>query len=127
MPDEFRGTPVLDDKGNSLYVGGVDFGNDVAQSIHRSAALSSFHSDVEEGEGTDDSIEPVNNSEKLDERDEHDGVDLPCEAWLVERGKYVLVYFCCCSCLGLVIIGHQWQQERWKVLLQLRQFGINDE
>ncbi|KAL3652612.1 hypothetical protein CASFOL_002293 [Castilleja foliolosa] len=134
MSDEIPGIPIFDDKGNSLSVSGVGFGNEVAQNIYSSATFSSFHSDAEEGEGTDDSTEPVDSAvdlglhdiEKLDKGDEHDGVDLPSEAWwkrqavsLYEHAKEANTFwsiFVAGAVLGLVIIGHQWQQERWKVL-----------
>ncbi|KAL3635363.1 hypothetical protein CASFOL_019910 [Castilleja foliolosa] len=144
MSDEFPGIPIFDDKGNLLSVSGVDFGNDLAQSIYSSAEFSSFRNDAEEGEGSDGPIEPVDSAvdsglhdfKKLDEGDKHDWDDLPCEAWwkrqavsLYKHAKEANTFwsiFVAAAVMGLVIIGHQWQQERWKVL-HLRQFGINDE
>ncbi|GFP79616.1 hypothetical protein PHJA_000105100 [Phtheirospermum japonicum] len=137
ISNEFPGIPIFDDKGN--------FGNDVAQSIYTSAEFDLFRNDAGEGEGTDDSTGPTLDSaddsglqdfEKLDEGDEHDVVDLPCEAWWKRRAVSLYAHakeantfwsiFVAAAVMGLVIIGHQWQQERWKVL-HLRQFGIKDE
>ncbi|KAI3457383.1 hypothetical protein Pfo_014046 [Paulownia fortunei] len=157
MSDEFPGIQVFDDKGNTLSDSGADFAKDVAfdkvQSIYSTAEFSSFHSEttigksnnIEEGEGTDDSIEPLDSAldsglpdfQKPVEGDKYDGADLPCEAWWRRRAFSLYAHakeantfwsiFIAAAVMGLVIIGHQWQQERWKVLHLKWQFGINDE
>ncbi|KAL6570643.1 hypothetical protein OROGR_000193 [Orobanche gracilis] len=156
-PDEFPGNPIFDDKGNSLVVGGADFGKDetfeTAQSIYSSVEFSSFHcettmgkmNNIEEGEGADDSTEPADDDlgsdlhdfQKSVEGDGRDPVDLPCEAWWRRRAISLYTHakeantfwsiFIAAAVMGLVIIGHQWQQERWKVLHLKLHFGITDE
>ncbi|XP_057766460.1 ATG8-interacting protein 1-like isoform X2 [Salvia miltiorrhiza] len=95
--------------------------------------------------GTDDSIEPLDgyvdpnllNFQKPIEGDKYDDADLPCEAWWKRRAFSVYAHakeantvwsiFLAAAVMGLVIIGHQWQHERWQVLRLRWQFGINDE
>ncbi|KAK6157332.1 hypothetical protein DH2020_011580 [Rehmannia glutinosa] len=74
MSDEFPVIPIFDDKGNILSGSGADFGKGVAfdnvQSIYNTAEFSSFHNETamgksnnnEEGEGADDSIEPLDSA-----------------------------------------------------------------
>ncbi|KAL6535945.1 hypothetical protein OROHE_012789 [Orobanche hederae] len=155
--DEFPGIPIFDDKGNSLVVGGANFGKDEtfenAQSIYSSVEISSFHcettmgklNNIEEGEGAGDSAEPVDSDlgsdlhdfQKSVEGDGRDPVDLPCEVWWKRRAISLYTHakeantfwsiFIAAAVMGLVIIGHQWQQERWKVLHLKWHFGITDE
>lgn len=157
VSDEFPGIQVFDEKCNTLSVSGADFGKDVAfdkvQSIYSTTEFSSFDSEttmdksnnIGEGEGTDDSIEPLDraldsglpNLQKPIEGDKYDGADLPCEAWWKRRAFSLYAHakeantfwsvFIAAAVMGLVIIGHQWQQERWRVLHLKWQFGINDE
>ncbi|XP_042026414.1 ATG8-interacting protein 1-like isoform X2 [Salvia splendens] len=95
--------------------------------------------------GTDDSIEPLDgyvdpdlpNFQKAAEGDKYDDADLPCEAWWKRRALSVYAHakeantvwsiFLAAAVMGLVIIGHQWQHERWQILHRRLQFGINDE
>ncbi|KAG8386403.1 hypothetical protein BUALT_Bualt03G0145200 [Buddleja alternifolia] len=157
VSDEFPGIEFFDEKGNTLSVSSVDLGKDVAfdqeQSIYSTTEFTSFRSEatmsksdkVEEGEETDASIEPLDhaldsglpNLQKPVEGDKYDGADLPCEAWWKRRAVSLYTHakeantfwsiFIAAAVMGLVVIGHQWQQERWKVLHLKWQFGVNDE
>ncbi|KAL1537711.1 ATG8-interacting protein 1-like isoform X2 [Salvia divinorum] len=95
--------------------------------------------------GTDDSIEPLDgyvdpdlpNLQKPIEGDKYDDAGLPCEAWWKRRALSVYAHakeantvwsiFLAAAVMGLVIIGHQWQHERWQILHRRLQIGINDE
>ncbi|KAK4484680.1 hypothetical protein RD792_007269 [Penstemon davidsonii] len=157
LSDEFPGIQLFDEKGNSLSVSAADFGKDVAfdkeHSIYSTTEFSSFHSEatmgksktVEEDEGTVESIEPLDDALDADlpnfrnpvEGDNYDGSDLPCEAWWKRRAISLYAHakeantfwsiFIAAAVMGLVIIGHQWQQERWQVLHHKWQYGLNDE
>ncbi|XP_047958011.1 ATG8-interacting protein 1-like isoform X1 [Salvia hispanica] len=95
--------------------------------------------------GIDDSVEPLDcyvdpdfpNFQKPIEGDKYDDADLPCEAWWKRHAFSVYAHakeantvwsiFLAAAVMGLVIIGHQWQHERWQVLRLRWQFDINDE
>ena len=97
------------------------------------------------GAGIDDSVEPLDcyvdpdfpNFQKPIEGDKYDDADLPCEAWWKRHAFSVYAHakeantvwsiFLAAAVMGLVIIGHQWQHERWQVLRLRWQFDINDE
>ncbi|XP_057766451.1 ATG8-interacting protein 1-like isoform X1 [Salvia miltiorrhiza] len=157
MTEEFPGIQVLNEKGNTLSLSGADLRKDVgfdrARSIYTPAEFSLFSSETTmgisnnsgDGAGTDDSIEPLDgyvdpnllNFQKPIEGDKYDDADLPCEAWWKRRAFSVYAHakeantvwsiFLAAAVMGLVIIGHQWQHERWQVLRLRWQFGINDE
>uniref|UniRef100_A0A5B7ATS4 ATG8-interacting protein 1 n=1 Tax=Davidia involucrata TaxID=16924 RepID=A0A5B7ATS4_DAVIN len=126
---------------------------DKEQSIYSAAKFSSFQSETTMGGSTtyDESpmiSEPIETSDRdLDsdisqlpkptKEDKYDGPDLPCEAWWKRRAASLVAHakeanafwsiFIAASVMGLVILGQQWQQERWQVLLLKRQFSVNDE
>ncbi|XP_047955065.1 ATG8-interacting protein 1-like isoform X2 [Salvia hispanica] len=157
MTEEFPGIQVLDIKGNTLSLGGADLGKDMAfdkaQSIYTPSEFSLLNSETAmgisnnsgDGAGTDDSVEPLDasvdpdlpNFQKAVEGGKYDDADLPCEAWWKRRALSVYAHakeantvwsiFLAAAVMGLVIIGHQWQHERWQILQRRIQFGINDE
>ncbi|KAL1537712.1 ATG8-interacting protein 1-like isoform X1 [Salvia divinorum] len=157
MTEEFPGIQVLHEKGNSLSLSGADLGKDMAfdkaQSIYTPSEFSLFNSETtmgisnnsRDGAGTDDSIEPLDgyvdpdlpNLQKPIEGDKYDDAGLPCEAWWKRRALSVYAHakeantvwsiFLAAAVMGLVIIGHQWQHERWQILHRRLQIGINDE
>ncbi|XP_042029334.1 ATG8-interacting protein 1-like [Salvia splendens] len=133
---------------------GKDMAFDKAQSIYTPSEFSLFNSETTigisnnsgDGAGTDDSIEPLDgyvdpadlpNFQKAKEGGKYDDADLPCEAWWKRRALSVYAHakeantvwsiFLAAAVMGLVIISHQWQHERWQILHQRLQFGINDE
>ncbi|EYU45012.1 hypothetical protein ABFS82_13G067700 [Erythranthe guttata] len=154
ISDEFPGTQISDEKANTLSVSGENFAKDVSfdkmQNIYSTSEFSSLHSETAIGnsnntEESGDSVEPLEsaldsdlqNFEKPVEGDKYDGVDLPCEAWWKRRAISVYEHakeantfwsiFIAATVMGLVIIGHRWQQGRWQILHLKSQFGINDE
>lgn len=143
MSDEFSGVPMFDQKANRLSASSADFEKDVVldkeNSISSSAESGSFttmdkFNTVDEGEGTDDILLPQDhtsdsgllNFQKPVEGEKCDGDDLPCEAWwkrpavsLYAQAKEANTFwsiFIAAAVVGLVIIGHRWQKERWQVL-----------
>ncbi|XP_011098237.1 ATG8-interacting protein 1 isoform X3 [Sesamum indicum] len=157
MTDEFPGIQIFDDKGNRLSASGAYFEKDVVfdkeKNIYNTTEFSSFHCEstipksdtVEEGGETDYSLVPedhgldsgVSNFQKPDEGEKYDAGGLPCEAWWKRRAVSLYAHakeantfwsiFVAAAVMGLVIIGHHWQQERWQVLHLKWQFGISDE
>ncbi|KAI3466055.1 hypothetical protein Pfo_022718 [Paulownia fortunei] len=156
MSHQFPGIQIFDEKGNRLSASG-DFEKDVVfdkeRSIYSTAEFRSFHCEatteksntVEEGEGTDDTLVPQDhasdsgllNFQKPVEGEKCDGGDLPCEAWWKRQAVSLYAHakeansfwsiFIAAAVMGLVIIGHQWQEERWQVLHLKWQFGVSDE
>ncbi|KAL8510120.1 hypothetical protein ACS0TY_017078 [Phlomoides rotata] len=144
--DEFPGIVMFDEKGNKLSASNTE------KSISSTAEFSSSDLEatmdksntVEEDEGTDDISLPQHHtsdsgsldSEKTVKAGKRDGGDLPCEAWwkrraitLYAQAKEANTFWSVCiaaTVMGLVIIGHQWQQERWQVL-HLRWLSISDQ
>lgn len=123
------------------------------ESIYGTANFSSFHSSATMGASTtvDESrvlTEPEDYSDSaLDsdtphlpkhvDEDDYDGSGLPGAAWWKKRAASLYAHakeantfwsiFVAAAVMGIVIIGQQWQQERWQVLHYKWQFGINDE
>ncbi|XP_020554467.1 ATG8-interacting protein 1 isoform X4 [Sesamum indicum] len=130
MTDEFPGIQIFDDKEFS--------------SFHCESTIPKSDT-VEEGGETDYSLVPedhgldsgVSNFQKPDEGEKYDAGGLPCEAWWKRRAVSLYAHakeantfwsiFVAAAVMGLVIIGHHWQQERWQVLHLKWQFGISDE
>uniref|UniRef100_A0A5B7AQE9 ATG8-interacting protein 1 n=1 Tax=Davidia involucrata TaxID=16924 RepID=A0A5B7AQE9_DAVIN len=126
---------------------------DKEQSIYNAAKFSSLHGETTMGgsppydESTmiSELIEPSDRSLDPDilqlptptKEGKYEGSDLPCEAWWKRRAASLYAHakeanafwsiFIAAAVTGLVILGQQWQQERWQVLLLKRQFSINDE
>ncbi|XP_073123310.1 ATG8-interacting protein 1-like isoform X2 [Henckelia pumila] len=146
MPDEFSGIPKFDEKGSRLAY-------DTEQIIYSSAAFSSVYSEadlvdsnmIEEIGRLDDMIEGADSAsdsslcslEKPVDGDNYDDYNLPCETWwrrrvisLYAHAKEANTIWSICiaaAVMGLVIIGHQWQQERWQSLHHKWQSGIKHE
>lgn len=142
ISNKFPGILIFDEKGNTLSASSADFKKDVVfgkektisssaefQSIHFEATTDKFNT-VAEGEWTDDvdntSDSGYVNFEKPTEGENYDCSDLPCEAWWKRRAVTLYAQaketntfwsiFVAATVMGLVIIGHRWQQERWQVL-----------
>ncbi|XP_047958013.1 ATG8-interacting protein 2-like isoform X3 [Salvia hispanica] len=116
-----------------------------AVQVLKDSWLKSFLEFSGGGAGIDDSVEPLDcyvdpdfpNFQKPIEGDKYDDADLPCEAWWKRHAFSVYAHakeantvwsiFLAAAVMGLVIIGHQWQHERWQVLRLRWQFDINDE
>lgn len=85
------------------------------------------------GHGLDLSVSSV--AEQVDKNS--DGSHLPCEAWWKRRAAAFYTHakeantvwsiFVAAAVMGLVILGQQWQQERWQVMQLKWQFNINNE
>ncbi|GMH17260.1 hypothetical protein Nepgr_019101 [Nepenthes gracilis] len=124
------------------------------QDIYGSAKYSPFDSGTTMGgsvtcdDGTDSSdvTEPSESSlgpsfapqsQKAGDEEKDDGSKLPFGAWW-KRGVACLCahaketnaiwsVFIAAAVMGLVILGQQWQQERWQVLQQRWQLSLNNE
>ncbi|KZV29694.1 hypothetical protein F511_05788 [Dorcoceras hygrometricum] len=157
MPHEFSGITIFDEKGSRLPARNTDFKKDLTydkeQSIYSSAALSSVYSEadlvdssmIEEIGRIDDMIEGTDRAsdsshcslEKPVAEDNYDDYNLPSETWwrrrafsLYAHAKEANTYWSICiaaAVMGLVIIGHRWQQERWQILHLNWQSGIKHE
>ncbi|XP_040999756.1 ATG8-interacting protein 1 isoform X2 [Juglans microcarpa x Juglans regia] len=67
----------------------------------------------------------------------HDECDLPCGAWWKRRAASLYAHakeantfwsiFIAAAVMGLVVLGQQWQQERWQALQLKWQISINEE
>lgn len=120
------------------------------ESIYGAATFSSFHSEavasdnLEAPELTEPSEQglnvPTDETKSLmpaKEDDQFAESDLPCEAWWKRRAASLYAHaketntfwsiFIAAAVMGIVIIGQQWQQERWQALQLKWQFSINDE
>lgn len=120
------------------------------ESIYSAATFSSFHGDtalnenLETPELTEPSEQglnvPADASKSLmpaKEDDKFAESDLPCEAWWKRRAASLYGHaketntfwsiFIAAAVMGIVIIGQQWQQERWQALQLKWQLSINDE
>ncbi|CDP08797.1 unnamed protein product [Coffea canephora] len=122
---------------------------DKEQSLYNSETFSSFHSErmigraanVDEDTEITEIEEPYDHgldsdlSKPTDE--EYDESDLPCGAWWKRRAASFYAHakeantfwsvFIAAAVMGLVILGQQWQQERWQVLQLKWQFSISNE
>ncbi|KAK6918364.1 hypothetical protein RJ641_016786 [Dillenia turbinata] len=127
---------------------------DKEQNIFDASSYSSFHSETNIGGSTtyDENTvvsEPIEPTEPglnfpMDTshspepvKDDYDGSDLPCGAWWKRRVASLYAHaketntfwsvFIAAAVMGLVILGQQWQKDRWQVLQMRWQFNINDE
>ncbi|KAL3517176.1 hypothetical protein ACH5RR_024078 [Cinchona calisaya] len=122
---------------------------DNEQSLYNTETFSSFHSErtiggaanVDEGTEITEAVEPYDQGmdsglpKQTDE--EYDGSDLPCGAWWKRRAASFYTHakeanrfwsiFIAAAVMGLVILGQQWQQERWQVLQLKWQSSISNE
>nr|KAJ0194852.1 hypothetical protein LSAT_V11C700344140 [Lactuca sativa] len=117
------------------------------QSIYTSPALDSLHSEATMGlKNIDDEMreldESVYSSEEPKENNnhhEHDGsgCGVPYGVWLKKQAVSLYAHtketstfwsiFAAAAVMGIVIIGQQWQHERWQVLRHELKFRIHDE
>ncbi|XP_057533577.1 ATG8-interacting protein 2 [Amaranthus tricolor] len=127
---------------------------DKEQNLYGTGAFSSFHNatDISGSEIYGESIVLSDHLEPSDDvmdsssfiskpptgkDDETDDADLPCGAWwkrsvvsLCGQVKDTSTFwsiFVAAAVMGLVILGQQWQQERWQVLQQRWQLSVGDE
>ncbi|KAI3829243.1 hypothetical protein L1987_03361 [Smallanthus sonchifolius] len=123
------------------------------ENIYSSAKFHSFRSEPIMGESNIDdddrvlseSIESSGSSSgsnapnlpKHTEEDNYDGSGLPYAAWWKKQAAALYAHakeantfwsiFIAAAVMGLVIIGQQWQQERWQVLHHRWHSGVYDE
>lgn len=122
---------------------------DKEQSVYNSEPFSSFHSErmigraanVDEGTEITEIEEPYDYGLDSDlpkpTDEEYDASNLPCGAWWKRRAASLYAHakeantfwsiFIAAAVMGLVILGQQWQQERWQVLQLKWQFSVNNE
>ncbi|GAV81737.1 hypothetical protein CFOL_v3_25191 [Cephalotus follicularis] len=139
IPEEF---PVLKEFEGGTNLQGLNL-SDKENSIFSAPAFSSFHSETALGgsptygentiinEATEPSECGVDFSADISQspkpaKDLYDGSDLPCEAWWKRRAASLYAHakeantvwsiFIAAAVMGLVILGHRWQQERWQAL-----------
>ncbi|KAL3536806.1 hypothetical protein ACH5RR_000172 [Cinchona calisaya] len=127
---------------------GLNLG-DEKQSLYNTQKFSSFHSEptiggsanVDEDTAVTEAMEPYDQGfdsgfPKPTDKD-YDKSDLPCGAWwkrqaasFYAHAKEANTFWSICiaaAVMGLVVLGQQWQQERWKVMQHKWQFSISDE
>lgn len=149
----FPGIQIFDENGNILPISDAEFkeeraphGLNLAEResiLHSTAMPSSLHSEeymagsiiVEESSANNCPVQQGTNS-GVSNKNKHDD-DLPCQAWwkrqaasLVAHAKEANTFwsiFVAAAVMGLVILGQQWQQERWQILQLKWQHGLNDE
>ncbi|KAK9068314.1 hypothetical protein SSX86_012425 [Deinandra increscens subsp. villosa] len=123
------------------------------ENTYDSARFHSFHSEpmmsesniddedrvLAEAIGSSDSSSGSNvlNFPKHTEEDNYDGSGLPHAAWWKKQAAALYAHakeansfwsiFIAAAVMGLVIIGQQWQQERWQVLHHRWHSGVYDE
>ncbi|XP_050237514.1 ATG8-interacting protein 2 [Mercurialis annua] len=128
---------VLNEKGQSMYSA------DPFDSLHSETALGGSDT-YGDNLGIPDVIEPseqgsefsteISQTPKAADNDES---DLPCEAWWKRRAASLYSHaketntfwsiFVAAAVMGIVIIGHHWQQERWRALQLKWQTNINEK
>ncbi|XP_031502538.1 ATG8-interacting protein 2-like [Nymphaea colorata] len=99
-----------------------------------------LHKDVPETEASSlqlDYVSDSSESSKLVEGRESKRSDLPCEAWWKRQAASLYAQareanalwsvFVAAAVMGLVILGHRWQQEKLHIQQLKWQFSINDE
>lgn len=147
----FHGIQLFDDYGNILPIcdalleeDTTAHGDDLEDNesvLHSTAFLSSSHS-YENTDGSNIVEESSSrncrpeHSQQESNTNEHDN-ELPCQAWwkrktasLVAHAKEAKTFwsvFVAAAVMGLVILGQQWQQERWQILQLKLQHGFHDE
>ncbi|MFS7925113.1 putative ATG8-interacting protein [Helianthus anomalus] len=120
------------------------------ESIYNSAKFHSLHSEPITGESNIDDEDRVlaesiessdssagSNVPKHTEEDNCDGSGLPYTTWWKKQAAALYAHakeantfwsiFIAAAVMGLVIIGQQWQQERWQVLHHRWHSGVYDE
>lgn len=149
--DDFAAIPFFDEKGNRLSVSDMDFADRTTlagkePSIYDSAKLHSFQSQpimgeaiIDDEESSDSTLSSeVSNFPKHTEEDNYDGSGLlPYAAWWKKQAASLYTHareantfwsiFIAAAVMGFVILGQQFQQERWQVLHQKWHSGVYDE
>ncbi|KAG2720369.1 hypothetical protein I3760_02G032500 [Carya illinoinensis] len=121
------------------------------QSIYNSATYGSLHCETALGSTTygENMAIPGLNEQGLDfspdislspvpaKDEKHDDTHLPCGAWWKRRAASLYAHakeantfwsiFIAAAVMGLVVLGQQWQQERWQALQLKWQISINEE
>lgn len=142
--DEFPGIVMFDEKGKKLSASNKEKSISSTAEFSLSDLEATMDNTDEEDEGADGISLPQHrtsdsgllDSKKTVKGGKRDGGGLPCEAWwkrraitLYAQAKEANTFWSVCiaaTVMGLVIIGHQWQQERWQVL-HLRWLSISDQ
>lgn len=140
MSNVYPGIEIFDVKGNILPVDGEGLQGlmDQQDSLYSSATLSSIHNESNVGESVSEegcvSTDIVCPSDQEDDSGisnfpeysdtDHDGCNLPCEAWWKRKAVSLYAHakdanafwsiFIAAAVMGIVILGHRWQQERLK-------------
>ncbi|KAF8379541.1 hypothetical protein HHK36_028980 [Tetracentron sinense] len=120
---------------------------DKEQSMYSAAKFSSFDSEADISgstmcdENTDipeltdisqqspDSPSDISKSPKLTKEDKYVGSSIPCKAWWNRQAASLYAHvkeanafwsvFVAAALMGLVILGHRWQQERWQKMSEM--------
>lgn len=150
--DEFPGIQFFDEKGNRLSIQSSGYEPGKEQSPY-GTTLSSLHDEtVSGGPGayanhmateaveTEDSSDSPSESSSLSKALKKEGFsasNLPCGAWWKKRAVSFYAQakdasafwsiFVAAAVMGLVVLGQQWQQERWQVLQQKWNLTLRDE
>ncbi|KAK4801844.1 hypothetical protein SAY86_000047 [Trapa natans] len=148
--DEFQGMQVFYEKGNRLSTQSSGYESGKEQSPYSASFSSSHDKNVSGGPGryadhipteaveTGDSPESPSESyfSKALEKD-CSASDPPCSSWWKKRAVSLYAQakdanafwsvFVAAAVMGLVILGQQWQQERWQVLQQKWHLYLRDE
>ncbi|KAI3494941.1 hypothetical protein L1887_37003 [Cichorium endivia] len=147
-------TEILDHHDNSESVNDVDGKPDAKEKenddlkkltelddFYSSPTLHSLHSEATMGalnldDETRELDESILSSDEPKE-DNHDASGVPYGVWLKERAVSLYVHtketstfwsiFAAAAVMGIVIIGQQWQNERWQILRHEWKFRIHDE
>ncbi|CAA7390736.1 unnamed protein product [Spirodela intermedia] len=138
----------VDFEEGAVSLQGVDLVEE-RRSIYGVSGFGSFHSEThaggsvpkDEGSGMADSDDSSDQGSKSPpksiKKSDHKGFGHPCEAWwkrqvasLCAHAKEASTFWSLCvaaAVMGLVILGQQWQQERWQVRHLKSQLGTSDE
>ncbi|KVH91121.1 ATG8-interacting protein 2 [Cynara cardunculus var. scolymus] len=148
--DDFPAIPFFDEKGNRLSISDTDFADRTTlagkeQSIYDSAKLHSFQNQpimgeaiIDDEESSDSTLSSdVSNFPKHTEEDNYNGSGLPYAAWWKKQAASLYAHakeantfwsiFIAAAVMGFVILGQQFQQERWQVLHHKWHSGVYDE
>lgn len=138
-PPQHENLPLeLTTKSNEIHSVGLQGLMDQQDSLYSTATLSSIHNEPdvaesvsEEGCVSTDIVCPsdeeddsgISNFPEYSDTD-HDGCNLPCEAWWKRKAVSLYAHakdanafwsiFIAAAVMGIVILGHRWQQERLK-------------
>lgn len=141
--NDFHGIPFLDKKRSDFEDTGLDLtGKD--ESIYNSATFHYSEPNIDdedrvilESVDSSSSSDVLNVSKNMEDDDYDDGSGIPYASWwkkhaasLYSHAKEANTFwsiFIAAAVMGLVIIGQQWQQERWQYLHHKWHSGVYDE